>query len=434
MVFFRVTQNINVKTTDGTLVKYFKFKMPSDLNNETAYITTYDDFEDLKTVFKNVDAKLYHARLLKEEKVRQLEDFPIELGISNENEHLNYAKYQEDSSEFFINDKSNVESFLQDNQKVDLFKQLIIKKSKINVAFIGSLGDTIGQMICSCTALRIFYNKLKEVYDEVLIDVYLNASNNTYFSRDKQIYLNQDFINKVHPLSLNVKRFCTYDYFVDNSMVSKNTSYYSELNHIDAWLYKFGIDFTKISKYEKYNQINIEKVNVKDELKLKLTKLKRKGKLLLYHPYSADPKKSIPQEYAVKILKNLLKKHEDYLIITTLNIDSKFKDDRLVNFNRDSQTFQDLTYIVSCMDCMVTTHTATMHLSDAFMIPTVVISTSPKIDELIKYYDYVKAIKIEDSSKSMSKFIFENDSLTFYRFESWKKLKTSKIIKLLETF
>ncbi|MGA1932562.1 hypothetical protein ACH5BF_07545 [Arcobacter sp. YIC-464] len=83
---------------------------------------------------------------------------------------------------------------------------------------------------------------------------------------------------------------------------------------------------------------------------------------------------------------------------------------------------------------MVTTHTSTMHLSDAFMIPTVVISTSPKIEEEIKYYNYVKAIKIEDSSKSMSKFIFENDSLTFYRFESWKNLKVSKIIKLLETF
>lgn len=434
MIFFRVTQNINVKTTDGSLVKYFKFKTPSDLNNETAYITTYDDFEDLKTVFKSVDAKLYHARLLKEEKIRELEDFPIELGISNENEYLNFVSYKEKTNNYFIQDESKVESFLQENESVDLFKQLKVKEKKVNVAFIGSLGHTIGQMICSCAALRIFYNKLKEVYDEVLFDIYLNASNNTYFSRDKQIYSNQDFINNVYPLSLNVKRFCTYDYFVDNSMVSKNSSYYHELNCVDAWLYKFGIDYKKVNDFEKYNQIDISKISVSDELKQKLFDLKSKGKLLLYHPYSADPKKSIPQEYAIKFLKKLLKKCEDYLIVTTLTIDSKIKDDRLINLNKDSQTFKDLTYIVSCVDCMVTTHTSTMHLSDAFMIPTVVISTSPKIEEEIKYYNYVKAIKIEDSSKSMSKFIFENDSLTFYRFESWKNLKVSKIIKLLETF
>ena len=35
MIFFRVTQNINIKTTDGTLVNYFKFKDPSNLENET---------------------------------------------------------------------------------------------------------------------------------------------------------------------------------------------------------------------------------------------------------------------------------------------------------------------------------------------------------------------------------------------------------------
>ena len=31
MIFFRVTQNINIKTTDGTLVNYFKLKVPSGL-------------------------------------------------------------------------------------------------------------------------------------------------------------------------------------------------------------------------------------------------------------------------------------------------------------------------------------------------------------------------------------------------------------------
>jgi hypothetical protein len=44
MVVFRATENINIKTTDGTLIKYEKLKNPSNFFNETVYITTYDDF------------------------------------------------------------------------------------------------------------------------------------------------------------------------------------------------------------------------------------------------------------------------------------------------------------------------------------------------------------------------------------------------------
>ena len=57
MIFFRVSQNINIKATDGTLVNYFKFKEPSDMENETAYITTYIDFKDINNVFEKVAPK-----------------------------------------------------------------------------------------------------------------------------------------------------------------------------------------------------------------------------------------------------------------------------------------------------------------------------------------------------------------------------------------
>ena len=37
-------------------------------------------------------------------------------------------------------------------------------------------------------------------------------------------------------------------------------------------------------------------------------------------------------------------------------------------------------------------------------------------------------------SKNLSKFIYENDSLTINKFEEWKKLKIDKIVKVLESF
>jgi ADP-heptose:LPS heptosyltransferase len=91
-------------------------------------------------------------------------------------------------------------------------------------------------------------------------------------------------------------------------------------------------------------------------------------------------------------------------------------------------------FIISQMDGILTADTATFHISDAFMIPTVAIFTIEDYEKEIKYYNFVKSIFIKDESKNLSKFIFDNEDLTFYRFESWKKLKAKQIIKLLESF
>jgi hypothetical protein len=81
MIFFRVSCNINIKATDGSMVSYYKFRRPSELNNETAYITTYEDFLDLESVFNRIDKEKYFVKLLNEENIRSIEEFPLELGI-----------------------------------------------------------------------------------------------------------------------------------------------------------------------------------------------------------------------------------------------------------------------------------------------------------------------------------------------------------------
>ena len=118
MIFFRVTQNINIKTTDGTMVNYFKFKVPSNLENETVYITTYNDFNDINEIFAKVDKNIYFAKVLNETNVRLIPNFPIELGISIIDE---YKKRE----------KSEDLQFL-DIKKVDIYKQLEnIKKDEV---------------------------------------------------------------------------------------------------------------------------------------------------------------------------------------------------------------------------------------------------------------------------------------------------------------
>ena len=420
MIFFRVTQNINIKTTDGTMVNYFKFKEPSNLENETLYISTYDDFKDLREIFSKVDKDKYFAKVFNEEKVRTLANFPIELGITNVNE--------------YNNKENSTKVTCQDIKKVDVYKQLKnIRKDEVTVAIIGGLGFSISQVVSSCTALRILHKKLKQIYKNIKFDIYLNASNNSYYTREKQIYQTQEYINNILPLSITVKKLCEYDYFIDNSL-SINFLGLDFLNYVDAWLFKFGIDYEKIADNEKYNQLNLSNYKVQDSLKNKLIDLKSKGKLLLFHPYSANINKSIPQTIAVDILKELLLKADDYMIISTLLIDSKIKDDRFVDLTKESKNLNDFMYIISLMDKIITADTSTYHISDAFMIPTITIFTDNNYLKKIKYYKYIKPILIKDKSKNLSKFVYENDSLTINKFESWNKLKVNRIIKLLDTF
>lgn len=419
MIFFRVTQNINIKTTDGTLVNYFKLKQPSNLENETIYITTYDDFKDIQEIFARVDAEKYFAKNLNESNIRTLSSFPKELGITNINEYEKREKSKE--IEFF------------DIKEVDIYKQLKkIDKDEISIALIGGIGESISDMLASCTALRILYEKLSEVYKKVKFDIYINASNNSYYTRDKQIYQTQEYITNVFPLSITTKKLCEYDYFIDNSMNINRV--FDELNIVDAWLLKFGINYKKISDDKKFNILNLLDYKAENNLSKKINDAKVKGKLLMFHPYSANINKSIPQNFAVEMLKELIAKYDDYIIVSTLQIDSKIKEENYLDLSKDSKTINDFIYIVSSMDKIITVDTATYHISDAFMIPTVAIFTDINYEKKIKYYKYVKPIFVKDESKNLSQFIYENEALILYKFDSWKKLKLNKIIKLLDSF
>ncbi len=427
MIFFRVTQSINIKTTDGTLVKYQKFKIQPELKNETVYISTFKDFEDLKDIFIGIDKNKYATRLLKENKVRTLEEFPLELGIYNSYEYLNYQNLINKTKDYFIINDDEIKDFSKDFKKANLFEQIKkINKKNISMVLIGNTGQNIGQMVASCSAIRIMYEKLKEIFDTVNIDIYLNASNNTFYTRDKDIYENQNFIRDVKPLSLTLKEFFKYDCFIDNSTLGDFST-----NYIDKWLYKFGINPNKIEDKEKYNQLSLDKYTPKDELIEKIKLAKSKAKLLLFQPYSATLEKSIPQNIAINLLNDLIK-YDDYIIVTTLDLPMKHKDDRILDLSSFSKNFNDFAYIIANIDKIISADTSTYHISDAFMIPTLVLSTQDNIEEKIKYYPCVKAIKIQDKSKDLSKFIFKNDELILYKYSSWKKVKAHKLIKLLE--
>lgn len=432
MVIFRVTQNINIKTTDGTLVSYFKLKNPSNLINDTLYITTYEDFLDLKRVFKSVDAK-YQLKVIEETRLTSDKCFPKELGILNKNEFNTIIQNKKALVTKNVNFSENLDylSIFLNNSNNSLKTQISnTLKQDVKVAILGNMGFKVGEMISSITALRIFYEELKKVFKTVTIDIYLNSSENKQFTRDKQIFSNQEFINKVTALSISVKKLYEYDYYIDTSLVTKN-SYYDELNYVDSWLYKFGIDYKKIENNRKYNSLSLNNYKPSNALKSKLNEIKLKGKILLFHPYSANVNRSIPREIASDLLKKMIKKMPDYTIISVLQIDG-VKDESYICLKDYSKSFLDYTYIISWANKIITVDTATYHISDIFFIPTVVIFTDEKLIKRVDYYNNAKAVLVKDKSKNLSLFNFEESSLIVNRFEAWRELKIKQIIKLLD--
>ena len=85
------------------------------------------------------------------------------------------------------------------------------------------------------------------------------------------------------------------------------------------------------------------------------------------------------------------------------------------------------------MDKVITVDTATYHISDAFFIPTVVLFSTIKPKNRIKYYSQTKAIEVVDKTEHFSKFVFDNETLSLHKFKGWRNIKVGQVIKLLET-
>jgi hypothetical protein len=431
MVIFRVTQNINIKTTDGTLVKYLKLRNPSQLLNTSLYICTFDELHRIEEVFARVGEQ-YKVKVLIENRITSNKAFPKELGILNKLEYSNIKNVQGKLLTTFIGKREQTPRFFLNEEFVSIEEQLeSYAKQDIHLAILGNVGEHIGEMVASLTALRLLHEYLCKRFDTVVMDIYIEASDNKFYTRDKAILSSQPYLSSVSPLSVSVKKFCEYDFYIDNSS-TKNRSFYQDLNYVDAYLHKFGLDFKKIPSSKKHNVLDLKTFIVKDSLKKRLQGLKKNNTLLLFHPFSAQLERSMPKEVAVKLLQDLLKKASSYTVVSVLNI-GNVDHENYINLSSESKSIQDYMYIISQMDKIITTDTSTYHIADAFFIPCVVFFHKQKPAQRIPYYGLSKAIEIEDKSMNFSHFTFANDVLVLNSYESWKKIKISEVIKLLET-
>jgi hypothetical protein len=139
VVYFRVSKNINIKLTDGSLLKFSTIKSTKDIELDEVYLTSSYDIEAIKGIFSNVGSE-YNT--LDEDKKRfsSLKAFPKEVGMI-------HSKSYKDSI-------SNKISFFAN--EVDILKQIITTKKEIKLAIVGGVGQQIGEMISAYKLLDYY--------------------------------------------------------------------------------------------------------------------------------------------------------------------------------------------------------------------------------------------------------------------------------------
>jgi ADP-heptose:LPS heptosyltransferase len=428
MIFFKVSQNINIKIADNSLVVLNKENRGND-ENEYIYITTFHDFEAVKKIFEKVGTN-YKTYIIDEKKVFSGKDFPIEIGVSNKNEFL--LQKQKLRFTTFLDEipELSTKELFRDEEFKDIFEIVKSTKKEISIAIIGGIGRGIGEILCGLTAIRVLVKTLQKKYKGIKVDLFLESADNQYYKRDKELLEKEPLINKVLPLCINVKKMSEYDYYIDTSAINENT-FYKELNFVDAYLYKFGINYKNIPLHLKFNQFDLSFYQPSAELQDDIIKLKNKSELILFHPYSPDIQRSLPKDVSATLLKELLT-YCDETVVSTLKIE-KVENDKYVDLSKHSKTLFDFMYIISQCDYIITVDTATYHISDLFLIPTVVIFPDDTlVEKRVKYYKTIKPYILKEKKKNLSLLRFENDTLTVSKYTKYKDIKAKKIIKLLK--
>ncbi len=299
-----------------------------------------------------------------------------------------------------------------------------VKNEKVSIAIINGMGTGYGDSIVGLRALEIFKERLREWFDDVKIDLYQR-----YMIKNFNLYLRNSAVSGFYMLPITLEKILEYDFIIDLS----NFIYKPELQKwplIDFFLEYMGIDKDSISPEEKRNKVQIDeiaKLDIEDEIR----KLKE-NKLLLFHPLTSTPIRTIPEVKSIEILKTLIEQ-TDYTVVSTVPID--FKHERYKNISHLSKTLEHFIYIVSQMDAIVTAETVTFHVSDSFNIPTVLLATSIYGKLGATYYPSVKTILLgEDLKNNPIINLHKSRNKKDIEFAQllWKAFKTEELIKALK--
>jgi tetratricopeptide (TPR) repeat protein len=405
MIFFTVEKSIQLQL--GTHQHSFRacpdFESNA-LHSDFIYATSIGEYQEvIQRAFQQAKVK---TRLLTALSIKNIPNFPFELGISE-----------------------NPPPPVGTAWKPQLLEQLTqIPKKHIKIAVMNGFGSAMGDSVIGLTALRTFYQILSEYFEKVQLDVYLRFD---AVERLKLVYQQHNIIDNISGMPVDVSTLLKYDAFVDFSgIISRYDQWASHWAMIDFYFAKLGIDPAKVPPLQKRNLLQLNK-QADQAVITTLADLRNKGKLLLFHPQTSSPTRSIPPEHYARFLKHLIEK-TDYFIISVIPI--SFEHPRFQDISNISKSFHELCSIVSHCDAILCADTAVYHLADAFNIPTVALFSSIEPPLRIRYYPTVIGVLLAGAKESpyFRKHRMENNLPVETVQKLWEHLDLEMVVQQLD--
>ncbi len=352
------------------------------------------------------------------------------------------AHFREIHSDLESHDYKNVLGVIQEEQIVSnpLFPKNIggvwkgsleerlgekIKSEKVSIAIINAFGTAFGDAIVGLRATEILYERLKNWFKEVKIDLF-----NRTKVRNFNLYLRNRAVSNFHMLPTTLEKLLEYDFVIDLGGYIEKPEL-EKMSMIDFFLEYMGIDKDSISPEEKRNRIEIDeiaKLDIEEDINL----LKKNGnKLLLFHPLTSTQIRTIPENKSIELIKSIID-NTDYTVVAAVPIN--FEHERFKNISHLSKTFEHFIYIVSQVDAVITAGTVTYHIADSFNIPTVLLATVKHDKSNARYYPSIKTVLLGENLKN-NPIINKHKSLDEKDIEFanllWKALKPETVIDAL---
>jgi tetratricopeptide (TPR) repeat protein len=371
MIFFTVEKSIQLQLGNHQ----HAFRACPDfqgnaLHSDFIYATSIGEYQEvIQRAFQQAQIQ---TRLLTALSIKNIPNFPLEIGIPENPPPTSGTAW-----------------------KPQLLEQLSeISKKQIKIAVMNGFGSAMGDSVIGFTALRAFYQILSNKFEKVQLDVYLRFD---AVDRLKLVYQQHNIIDQIGGMPIDVSSLLKYDLIVDFSgIISRYDQWASNWTMVDFYIAKFGIDPSKIPPLHKRNLLQLNK-EADQAVIPTLAELRTKGKLLLFHPQTSSPTRSIPPEHYSRFLNFLIEK-TDYFIISVTQI--TFEHPRFQDISNISKSFHELCSIVSHCDAILCADTAVYHLADAFNIPTVALFSSIEPPLRIRYYPTVVGILLAGAKES----------------------------------
>ena len=403
MDFYFVEKNYTMELPiDGQRVTYvFLGANPQEITADRLYFAPSDEIKRIIERFRKAGYQDFNVRVLIDKRqIFEHPKFPIDLTYSG-----GYFKQGEE--------------FIPLEEKI----KPLLGKDKIRVAVVNGMGGGIGDNIVGMTALNIFYDQLMNYFKEVDIGIF------TLRPRGLPILRQETIVNEIYLMPAPAELLFQYDAVVDLSNMTGWPIFKQEM--IDFYLQAMSIDPQSVSPEEKRCFVKLNELVVR-ELEPVVKALKTTGRpLLLYHPISSSPIRSVPQELISEHLNHILDT-KDFLVVSLLPIN--FEHPRFVNLHSFSKKgFDYFAYLISQMDAVITVDTAVYHVADAFSVPTVVLFTSIPPEHRISYYPFQRGFLIGGKEGKLLFYRHASDKEEEIRqlTEAWRSAKIDRILEAL---